>query len=108
MSDDAIRDGIALVSAWTNRDTPGLPSLAALVVQILAEHDPGDLIEAEAKIASGILAGVEMAVDQMLQDQTLLVTALAHTVQGRPLKARHIGLDRNAVLHRIGRSAATD
>lgn len=102
---EVLRAAVGLVTCWLSRDTPGLPSLTSEVAAALDNHPASDLLGAEAMIAAGVLRGVEMAIDHLLQDPPLLARVVESRMKGQPMKAKDLGLDRFSVLHRIGASA---
>lgn len=102
---EVLRAAVGLITCWLSRDTPGLPTLTDEIDAALVEHPAADLLKAEAMIAAGVLRGVEMAIDHLLSDPPLLARVVESRMKGQPMKAKDLGLDRFAVLHRIGASA---
>lgn len=104
---DVLRTTIGLITAWTTRGD-GVADLSYYVAAAVREHDPGAVIEAQARVTAGILRGVEMAVDRLLSDPRLLAHAVEQMMRRHPVRAKDIGLDRLAVLARVGLSSASD
>jgi len=81
---------------------------AAVVADVVCEVGVDRLLAAEIELASGILDGIEAAVNRILSDPRLLATALTRAVAGRPLTAADIRGDAGSVLERIGELRARE